>query len=452
MKKIIYSTMIACLALAGLNSCSPQESDNHSLGGSTIPQEALSWSVSQTDEAKQTTFTFTNNSQQLAGVTYYISTNGTKVTEFPVGASTSITVKSNGVVGATMYAFSGCDQKMITWSQTIDWFKADTDKQWLGYTEGDDLLEDWKPDNNYWFSPSDWSGGLNPNFDGDIHSGLTLTIPENTGSDQWQAQVHIEHNGPTLSAGKTYDFSIAIEASADTEGNGVTVKPQKEGDDNTFFSDARHPLKKGLNVISLANCAGFDGPFKLALDFAGAPVGAKYTIKRVFLTEHNAANGTGDTWAFDYKSDDNILKEATFNPEFWFSPSDWSGGLNPVTEGNAELFEVTVPAGMGSDQWQGQIHLRFPDVKVASSKKWDFSVVVVADQDIPGMTVKPQQNDDDNVFFAADRHDVFANVPASFVYTSQDGFDSGFQLCFDVAGAPAGTKVKIYGIYLGEHK
>lgn len=452
MKKIIYSTMIACLALAGFTSCNPQDNDDHSLGGVKIPQEALSWNVTQTDEAKQTTFTLTNNSQQLQGVTYYLSTNGTKLTEFPVGASTSITVKSNGTVAAFLYAFSGCDQKMLTWSKDVDWFTADENLQWLGFTEGNDLLEDWKPEYSSWFSPSDWSGGLDPGLDGDIHSGLNFVIPANTGSDQWQAQVHLNGNGPRLSSGKTYDFSIAIESSADFAGDGVTVKPQMDGDDNTFLSADRHKVKKGLNVISLASCAGFDGPFKLALDFAGAPIGTKITVKRVFLTEHNAANATGDTWAFDYKNDANILKEATFNPEFWFSPSDWSGGLNPQAEGTAELFELIVPAGMGSDQWQGQMHLRFPDAKVSSSKKWDFSVVVVADHDIPGMTVKPQQNDNDDVFFAADRHDMFANAPKSFVYTEQDGFNSGFQLCLDVAGAPAGTKIKVYGIYLGEHK
>ena len=76
MKKIIYSTMIACLALAGFTSCNPQDNDDHSLGGVKIPQEALAWNVAQTDEAKQTTFTLTNNSQQLQGVTYYLSTNG----------------------------------------------------------------------------------------------------------------------------------------------------------------------------------------------------------------------------------------------------------------------------------------------------------------------------------------------------------------------------------------
>ena len=452
MKKILYSTMIACLALAGFTSCDPQESDDHSLGGSVISQDALSLGVSQNDEARQTTFTLTNNSQQLSGVTYYISTNGAKLSEFPVGATTDIVVKSNGPVAATLYAFSGCDQKDLVWTKDVDWFNAASDDQWLGFTEGTDLLDSWNPANNYWFSPGDWSGGLNPGIDGDIHSGLNFTIPEGTGDGQWQAQIHIENNGPTLSAGKTYDFSVAIESSADMAGDGVTVKPQKEGDDDTFFSADRHPIKKGLNVISLANCAGFDGQFKLALDFAGAPVGTKITIRRVYLTEHNAANVSGDTWAFDFKSDANILQEATMSPEYWFSPGDWSGGLvPPVYEGNAELFEVTVPEGMGGDQWQGQIHLHFRDVNVSSSKKWDFSVVVLADHDIPGLTMKPQQTDNDDVYFDASRYDVTANVAQSFTYTEQDGFDSGFQLCMDVAGAPAGTKVKIMGIYLGAH-
>ena len=50
----------------------------------------------------------------------------------------------------------------------------------MGFTAGTNLLAEWQPDNNYWFSPSDWSGGLDPGFDGDIHSGLNFTIPANT--------------------------------------------------------------------------------------------------------------------------------------------------------------------------------------------------------------------------------------------------------------------------------
>ena len=458
MKKLLYSTMIACLALAGFDSCKPQDSDDHSLGGSVIPQEALSLGVSQVDEPKQTTFTLTNNSQQLDGVTYYISTNGTKVTAFPIGASTEITVKANGPVSATLYAFSGCDQKMFVWTKDVDWINTEVggdDKQWLGYTEGTDLLADWKPDNNFWFSPSDWSGGLNPGIDGDIHSGLSFTIPEGTGSDQWQAQIHIEHNGPKLSAGKTYDFSIAIESSADMEGDGVTVKPQLEGDDNTFFSDARHKITRGINVISLADCAGFDGVFKLALDFAGAPVGTEITIKRVFLTEHNAANVTGDTWAFDYSSDKNILKDQPFGSDFrfWFADGGWSQVADPDYEGDssAEL-TLTMPEGIGPDQWQGQVHIPFDNVKLSAGKTYDLSLVVVANGDVPGMTVKAQNDADDNVFLTADRHDVSANVPTAITLVDLPGFDGKFRMCLDFGGTAAGTTVKILGMYVAEHK
>lgn len=457
MKKILFKSMMACLALAGFVSCAPQDSDDHSLGGSTIPQEALSLNVSQTDEAKQTTFTLTNNSQQLAGVTYYISTNGAKVSEFPIGSSTEITVKANGPVAATLYAFSGCDQKMLTWTKDVDWIKADeggNDKQWLGYTEGTDLLADWNPDNNSWFSPSDWSGGLDPGIDGNIHSGLSFSIPEGTGGDQWQAQIHIEHNGPKLSAGKTYDFSIAIESSADMEGAGVTVKPQMEGDDNTFFSDARHPIKKGINVIGLADCAGFDGTIKLALDFAGAPVGTEITIKRVFLTEHNAANATGDTWAFDYSSDDNILKGQPFGGDFrfWFADGGWSQVADPDYEGDSAELTLIMPDGIGPDQWQGQVHIPFDNVTLSANKTYDLSLVVVANGDVPGLTVKAQNDADDNVFLTADRHAVSANVPTAITLTDLPGFDGKLRMCLDFGGTAAGTTVKILGMYIGEHK
>ena len=284
---------------------------------------------------------------------------------------------------------------------------------------------------------------------------MSFTIPEGTGSDQWQAQIHIEHNGPKLSAGKTYDFSIAIESSADMEGDGVTVKPQLEGDDNTFFSDARHKITRGINVISLADCAGFDGVFKLALDFAGAPVGTEITIKRVFLTEHNAANVTGDTWALDYSSDKNILKDQPFGSDFhfWFADGGWSQVADPDYEGDssAEL-TLTMPEGIGPDQWQGQVHIPFDNVKLSAGKTYDLSLVVVANGDVPGMTVKAQNDADDNVFLTADRHDVSANVPTAITLVDLPGFDGKFRMCLDFGGTAAGTTVKILGMYVAEHK
>ena len=459
MKKLIYSTMIVCLALAGFISCSPQESDDHSLGNANIiPQEALSWTVTSDEQEKVATYTFTNTSKELAGIPYTISTDGKTLKEFPIGSSESITVKKNGEYSVSMYATARGELKELTWTKIVDWIPAPVaieDPQWLGYKEGTDLLAEWQPDNNFWFSPGDWSGGLTPNIDGDIHSGLIITIPEGTGPDQWQAQIHLENGGPTLSAGKKYDFSIAIEASEDVAGAGVTVKPQKLGDDNTFFSDARHEIQKGLNVISLADCEGFDGEFKVALDFAGAPVGSTLTIKRVFLTEHNSANVTADTWAFDYMSDNNVLKNQAFGAEFrfWFANDSWTQIANPQYEGETSAeFSLTIPDGTGSAQWQGQVHIPFDDVNLSSSKTYNLSLVVIADNDVPGLTVKAQNDADDNTFLTEDRHSIPANIPTAVTLTDLQGFDGKFRMCFDFGGTPAGTHVKILGMYVGEQK
>ena len=276
---------------------------------------------------------------------------------------------------------------------------------------------------------------------------MNFTIPANTGSDQWQAQVHIEHNGPTLSAGKNYDFSVVIISGA---GNiKATVKPQKEGDDNTFFTADQYPLHEGVNVIALSNVQGFDGQFKLALDFAGAPIGTAFTVERVFLSEHNDANVA----PFDYDSSKNMLKDQPFGADFrfWFADGGWGQIADPEHEGDSTSeFSLTIPNGIGGDQWQGQVHIPFDNVKLSAGKKYNFSIVVIADQNIPGLTVKPQNDADDNSFLSADRHAVAANVPTAIVLTSREGFDGKFRLCLDFGGTPAGTNVTILDMYLAE--
>ena len=457
MKKLIYNAMIACLVAVGFVSCSPQESDDHSLGNANIiPQDALSWTVVEDETETEATYTFTNTSKEIAGVSYTVSTNGKSIAEFPIGSSVSISVKKNGTNSVSMYATARGELKELTWTKTVDWIPVPDvpeEKQWVGYTEGTNLLEGINPSHRYWFANDSWSQIADPEEEGDLVSGLTITKNE-TGGSQWMAQLHIEDYGITLSSGKTYDFSIAIESSADFEGDGVTVKPQQADDDNTFFSDARHEIKKGLNVISLANQAGFDGQFKIALDFAGAPTGTLITIRRIFLTEHNDANVTGDTWAFDYSSDINLLKGQPFGSEFrfWFADGGWSQIGDPEFEGDVAEFKLTIPEGIGPDQWQGQVHIPFDDVTLSAGKTYDLSLVVISDGDIPGLTVKAQNDADDNAFLTADRHSVAAKVPTAVTLTGLEGFDGKLRMCLDFGGTAAGTHVSILGMYVGEHK
>ena len=148
-----------------------------------------------------------------------------------------------------------------------------------------------------------------------------------------------------------------------------------------------------------------------------------------------------------------MLKDQPFGADFrfWFADGGWGQIADPEHEGDSTSeFSLIIPNGIGGDQWQGQVHIPFDNVKLSAGKKYNFSIVVIADQNIPGLTVKPQNDADDNSFLSADRHAVAANVPTAIVLTSREGFDGKFRLCLDFGGTPAGTNVTILDMYLAE--
>ena len=141
MKKIVYSALIGCLIIAVFSSCKPQDSDSHNFSGTAIDQEDLSWEVTQTEN----TFYFRNTSVPLDGVRYYLSADSKKLKEFPVGDTFELPIKANGTYSLKLYAFSGNDQKELVWTKNVDWIVASSDKQWLGFSAGTNLLTDTNP-------------------------------------------------------------------------------------------------------------------------------------------------------------------------------------------------------------------------------------------------------------------------------------------------------------------
>ena len=448
MKKLLYSISVALLLVTGLASCS---SDSHDLGASRVIGEALSWNITTVDDNN---YTFTNTSQDIEGVTYYITLDGRTSKEFPIGATESISLKKNGFYQVSLYAISRGDQKSLSWTKLVDWFDENAkDPQWLGFTDGNLLAGIEAGNAHTWYADGSWSEVPNTTLDGSLATGYTFTHTANGGS-QWQAQVQLEDIPLTLSAGKTYDFSIAIISTADSEGDGVTVKPQMQGDDNTFFSDARHPIHRGVNVITLTDQPGFDGNFKLAMDFAGLPEGTEIELRNIYVGEHNAANGgSADTWAFNFQSSDNLLKDATFTPSYWIADDGWNTLIENFEgfEGTSGEFVFTAPEGLGHSQWQGQAHIKY-DVTLSAAKQYDFSLVLLSDADAEGVTVKPHPDGDDNTFFSDDRHALKAGVPTAVTLPACAGFDGTFILTLDFAGTPANAQVRVLGVYLGEHK
>ena len=177
------------------------------------------------------------------------------------------------------------------------------------------------------------------------------------------------------------------------------------------------------------------------------------------------ANFSGISWQYIYKpkpdvfdvdGPGNFWKSASVSMTYWYSPSDWSGGLNPETETlENNGLKVVIPEGIGGNEWQGQTVFH-TDIPMSASKTYDFCVTVEADQDIPAMTFKLawEGNDKDHAAFYINDFAVEAGEPATFKMESvvPDVDYDKVVLFVDLGRCTAGTTVTLTKICLQEHK
>lgn len=177
------------------------------------------------------------------------------------------------------------------------------------------------------------------------------------------------------------------------------------------------------------------------------------------------ANFSGISWQYIYKpkpdvfdvdGPGNFWKSASVSMTYWYSPSDWSGGLNPETETlENNGLKVVIPEGIGGNEWQGQTVFH-TDIPMSASKTYDFYVTVEADQDIPAMTFKLawEGNDNDHAAFYVNDFTVEAGEPATFKMESvvPDVDYDKVVLFVDLGRCTAGTTVTLTKICMQEHK
>lgn len=177
------------------------------------------------------------------------------------------------------------------------------------------------------------------------------------------------------------------------------------------------------------------------------------------------ANFSGISWQYIYKpkpdvfdvdGPGNFWKSASVSMTYWYSPSDWSGGLNPETETlENNGLKVVIPEGIGGNEWQGQTVFH-TDIPMSASKTYDFCVTVEADQDIPAMTFKLawEGNDNDHAAFYVNDFTVEAGEPATFKMESvvPDVDYDKVVLFVDLGRCTAGTTVTLTQICMQEHK
>ena len=300
----------------------------------------------------------------------------------------------------------------------------------------------------YWFADDGWSQIPNneATHNGDAYE---ITIPDGIGGSQWQGQFHIDTK-LTASAAKAYNFYFVLEA--DNDCPGVTVKLTDSGDSN-FFCEGRHDVKADEPFIFKLEGAtlkeGIDASaIRLFFDFGGSPAGTHVKISKIYFEEAVVLNydDASNLW----KGVDDGSVASTLG--YWFANESWGEIAHPECKHSGDTYELTMPAELGSQQWQGQFHID-TELTAKASKQYHFQVVLEADNDCPGITIKLTDSGDSN-FFCEGRHEIKADEP--FVYTLKnatlkEGTDaSAIRLFFDFGGTPAGTNVKISKIIFKE--
>ena len=324
----------------------------------------------------------------------------------------------------------GDDDKPAAWDAT------GADNLWL--TANTDNV-------SFYFADENWTQIANPEFTAGDNN-YTIVIPEGTGSQQWQGQVAFNTLGIATSAGSYYDFQVVLNSTEDHPG--VTVKLTQNDDDDIFYTESKVALTGGEDyVLQLSGMEGKDMPdLKLVLDFGGAAGGSTVVVKDVVIRKGAAP--------FDPVSPDNLwLSASTDDVSFYFADENWTQIADPEFTAGENSYTIVIPEGTGSQQWQGQVAFNNTGIVTTSGKTYDFQLKMTSDEDHPGVTIKLTQNDDDNVFFFADRHQLSGGEEFVYTMTAMPGMDlSNAKLVLDFGGAAGGSTVTVSDIILRESK
>ena len=299
-----------------------------------------------------------------------------------------------------------------------------------------------------------------------------MTLPYES-NQRWQAQFQLQNlGGVSTQAGTNYDFSIKLKANQDL--NSATVKLTDATDDTNFYFDEVIPLEAETEYLLVkSNMEGKDiASMHLVFDFGGCQAGTVVEITDMVLKDHAYDDGAGqpdegggqggeggnDKFDWNYDSASNLWKavdDGSMFDEFGYyfaAGDDWHAIDYTEVTHNGDTYELTLPADLGSNQWQGQFHI---DTKLTASaeKKYNFYMIMESDQDLPQVTFKLTDAGDTN-FFIEERNDVAGGEP--FILkregvTLKEGTDAeAIRLFFDFGGSPGGANVKISKIYFEE--
>ena len=298
--------------------------------------------------------------------------------------------------------------------------------------------------NTYWYSAADWQGTLEPIvFKADDWGGIKVIVPEGIGGNEWQGQT-IFHTSIHAYTYAKYDFCVTVKSDEDI--NGLTFKLAMEGNDSEhsmfYVNDAK--IKAGI-------------PYQFRMK--DLVPDAEYEKMVLFIDCGRCKAGTAVSFT-DFCIHQNI-EEEPFGPNLfdgtatldtWFSPADWSGGLDPQAEYKDGTVTLTVPA-VGGSEWMGQVKL-FTNVPIDPEKKYQFRVNVTSTEE-GTITAKLTSNTDPSGKEFYYKNDVAIKEGVTEVSATQLTMDAGgetFLLIFDFGRMPEGTEIELSDIVIREVK
>lgn len=327
---------------------------------------------------------------------------------------------------------------------------------------GENLLAGMAPELTQWYAPG-WNQIADAEYTAE--NGVYNIIYPSATTDQWMAQFTLNNTGIALDPAKSYDLRLKMTSSTDHPG--ATVKFTQQDDDDTFITADRHALAAyeetwieltDLKFIVNGPGKGVINNLKIVFDFGGNADNTEITISDMHLQEHIAGGNAGG--AIDYNSAANLWKAVDAGDAFisvtpWFATDGWAQIGDPEWSHDGNVWELTLPDGMGGSQWQGQFPIN-TTLTAAQADKYTFSCTIESDMDLSGVTIKLTETDEDGAkhddnFFRDDRHDVEAYEPYVYTITGAQlpkNDAHALSLFFDFGGSPVGANVKISDIIL----
>ena len=298
------------------------------------------------------------------------------------------------------------------------------------YSQGENLFTDSALANlETWFSPADWSGGLDPQASF-ANGAVTLTVPAGVGGGEWMGQVKL-HTNIAINPQAKYNYTAMVTAS---DGGTFTVKNTSESDPGgaQFFYDNTMEIEAGetLEVRKLAVSMDSSENMMIIFDFGRFAPGTEVTISDIEVRE--------------------VLPiEARL--ETWFSPADWSGGLDPQAILSEGIVTLTVPEGVGGGEWMGQtkIHTNF---EIDPTATYYYSVTIESTESGVITLKNTSESDPGGVeFFYDGGVEITGGTP--LVYERDDvsmASDETLMLIFDFGRLPVGAQITIKDFVIRE--